>query len=43
MSHHIKYTLGVIYDFQEVKRYRNTTTLDQKLDEYIKGSYEHST
>lgn len=37
MSHHIKYTLGVIYDFQEVKEIE-TSPLDQKLDEYIKGS-----
>ena len=36
-SHHIKYTLGVIYDFQEVKHI-DTTSDDQRLDQYIKGS-----
>ena len=36
-DHKIKYKLGVIYDFQEVDEIE-TTPLDQKLDEYIKGS-----
>lgn len=33
----IKYKIGVIYDFQEVKEI-NSTSMDQKLDQYIKGS-----
>ena len=36
-NHDIKYTLGVIYDFQEVEHI-DTTPLDQRLDAYIKGS-----
>ncbi|MFA7422287.1 MAG: 5-formyltetrahydrofolate cyclo-ligase [Acholeplasmataceae bacterium] len=36
-NHDIKYTLGVIYDFQEVEHIE-TTPLDQRLDAYIKGS-----
>lgn len=36
-NHDIKYTMGVIYDFQEVEHIE-TTSLDQRLDTYIKGS-----
>lgn len=36
-THDIAYTLGVIYDFQEVEKIE-TTSFDQQLDEYIKGS-----
>lgn len=38
ISHHdITYTLGVIFDFQEVK-YIKSTPNDQRLDDYIKGT-----
>ena len=33
----IKYTLGVIYDFQELDHI-DASSFDQKLDDYIKGS-----
>lgn len=36
-QHTISYTLGVIYDFQEVDDIE-VTPMDQKLDAYIKGS-----
>ncbi len=36
-KHDIKYAIGVIYDFQEVETIE-TTSFDQRLDEYIKGS-----
>ncbi len=36
-SHDIKHTLGVIYDFQELDQIE-TSSFDQKLDDYIKGS-----
>lgn len=36
-NHDIDYTLGVIYDFQEVD-YIEVSSFDQKLNQYIKGS-----
>jgi 5-formyltetrahydrofolate cyclo-ligase len=37
LNHDIGFTLGVIYDFQELD-YIDTSTFDRKLDQYIKGS-----
>ncbi len=36
-NHNIKFTLGVIYDFQELDQIV-ASSFDQKLDDYIKGS-----
>ncbi|BCR35139.1 5-formyltetrahydrofolate cyclo-ligase [Mariniplasma anaerobium] len=36
-NHDIEYTLGVIYDFQELNHI-DASPLDRKLDQYIKGS-----
>jgi 5-formyltetrahydrofolate cyclo-ligase len=37
VKHDIGYTLGVIYDFQELNHI-DASPLDRKLDQYIKGS-----
>jgi len=37
LNNDIKYTLGVIYDFQELDHI-DASSFDQKLDDYLKGS-----